>query len=314
MERLFAAVRSALPSDIACRVAISRFHSRGVLARIYNILEAAFRQGDVNHVIGDVHYLTFLLPKRKTVLTIHDCGKWAELRGWRKVLYGWLWVRGPIARAARITTISDATRQDLIRMASLAPERITVIPDCIPAEFQPAPAAFNAAKPRILQVGTRENKNLPMVIKALAGVPCHLEIVGQLTGDQQRSLAAHGIEYSNGVHLTDAELLERFRTCDLLIFVSTSEGFGMPIVEAQAIGRPVVTSAMSPMTDTGGEGACYVDPFDVEAIRAGVVRVAQDAEYRNDLISRGFMNVRRFQSKAIAEQYAEIYRRTAGAR
>ena len=70
IERLFSDVRGALPTGISCRVATSRFESRGVLKRIYNMLEASRRQTQVNHVTGDTHYLTLLMSRRSTVLTI----------------------------------------------------------------------------------------------------------------------------------------------------------------------------------------------------------------------------------------------------
>ena len=74
MERIFRQVRRALPDGVVATVAISKFISEGLVRRLYNILEAPFRQGDVNHITGDVHYLAYFLRKRKTILTIHDCG------------------------------------------------------------------------------------------------------------------------------------------------------------------------------------------------------------------------------------------------
>src|ERR1035441_224306 len=74
MERVFEAVRNALPTDMIPEVYSCRFHSRGILARIWNVFEAALHQRDLNHIIGDVHYLALGLRRRKTILTIHDCG------------------------------------------------------------------------------------------------------------------------------------------------------------------------------------------------------------------------------------------------
>ena len=308
MERLFEAIRAAMPKDITCRTAECRFVSRGIFRRLWNAFEAPFRQSQVNHVTGDVHYLTLLLRKSRTVLTVHDCGNLKRLRGWRRWLYNLLWFRLPIRRSRVVTAISEATRQDLIELCGCPPEKVRVIPDCVPAGFRPDPRPFDAEHPRILQIGTRKNKNLPRVAEALAGIPCTLDIVGRLDDDQRAMLAGHRIDYTDAHDISDEELLQRYRDCDMLLFASTSEGFGMPIVEAQSIGRPVVTSNLQPMPAVGGDGACYVDPLDVASIRAGVQRVVADANFRTGLIQAGFENARKYSPEAVAEQYARLYR------
>jgi glycosyltransferase involved in cell wall biosynthesis len=93
-----------------------------------------------------------------------------------------------------------------------------------------------------------------------------------------------------------------------VVFASTYEGFGMPIVEANATGRPVVTSNIGPMPEVAGSAACLVDPFDCSSIREGIVRVIGDADYRSHLVAGGFENVKRFQADVIAAQYAAVYR------
>jgi glycosyltransferase involved in cell wall biosynthesis len=85
----------------------------------------------------------------------------------------------------------------------------------------------------------------------------------------------------------------------------------MPIVEAQATGRPVVTSARAPMDEVAGGAACLVDPEDVASIRAGIERVLRDEKYRGELVRAGFVNRERFRPAAQARQYAEIYREMA---
>lgn len=93
----------------------------------------------------------------------------------------------------------------------------------------------------------------------------------------------------------------------MICFASAYEGFGMPIVEAQAIGRPVVTSYSASMPEVAGGATVLVDPFCVEAIKAGVVKVISDHECRDALIDNGFMNVNRFRAFSIAEKFEAIY-------
>ncbi len=92
-----------------------------------------------------------------------------------------------------------------------------------------------------------------------------------------------------------------------MILPSLHEGFGLPILEAQATGRPVLTSQLEPMASISGGAACLVDPTNSESIRSGLLRIIEDRSYRNDLVDRGFKNVNRFQLKNVARQYYELY-------
>jgi glycosyltransferase involved in cell wall biosynthesis len=82
----------------------------------------------------------------------------------------------------------------------------------------------------------------------------------------------------------------------------------MPILEAQATGRVVVTSNISSMPEVAGEGAQQVDPNDVESICTGILKVIHDSDFRNNLIQKGFINIRRFESNHVAGKYLELYR------
>ena len=81
----------------------------------------------------------------------------------------------------------------------------------------------------------------------------------------------------------------------------------MPIVEANAVGRPVVTSNVASMPEVAGNAACLVNPFDTESIRTGILRVIEDAAYRSELIAYGRINAKRFDADNIANQYLAIY-------
>lgn len=82
----------------------------------------------------------------------------------------------------------------------------------------------------------------------------------------------------------------------------------MPVLEAQAVGRPVITSDLSPLREVAGEGALKVNPLDVVAIREGIVQLLSDSELRDALVEEGFRNVSRYTPQSIASQYAALYR------
>ena len=310
LERVFDAVRDALPADIRADHWTCRFKSRGLLRRLLNMIEAPFHQGGISHITGDVHYLALLLSKRRTILTNHDCVSLHFTSGLSRARILWFWYRLPLRRVGAVTTVSEFSKEELVRYAHCDPILVEVIPNPLPSGFVPWPRRPNREVPVLLQVGTGEhNKNLNRVAEALRGIPCKLDIVGKLTDRQKQALESNSIDYTAQSGLSDQEMIERYRNCDILVFASTYEGFGMPIIEANATGRPVVTSNIGPMPEVAGKAACLVDPFDCASIRAGVLRVIEDAGYRSHLIEEGFENVKRFQAEVIAAQYAALYRK-----
>jgi glycosyltransferase involved in cell wall biosynthesis len=183
-----------------------------------------------------------------------------------------------------------------------------VVPVSISPLFTFSPKPFPRANPRILQVGTTPNKNIVRLIEAMQGLDATLVVIGKLDDSQQKLLAHHGIRHENHRNISEEEVVALYRSADLVSFASTLEGFGMPILEAQAIGRPVLTSNCTSMPDVAGAGALLVDPYSITSIRSGLIRLIEDESYRKELITSGQDNVRRFSSDAIAARYLELYK------
>ncbi|MFM6175900.1 MAG: glycosyltransferase family 4 protein [Sphaerospermopsis kisseleviana] len=358
IERLFAEIRQHMPADCEVTSCPSPEASAGFLPRWRNVRHAARQQADVHHVVGDAHYLAFGLPQEKTVLTIHDCGTLNRLNGWKRALLKYFWFTGPMRRAAVVTTISQATKDELRKWVGPLADKVVVVPDCVFGEFAYDPKPFNEECPVVLQVGTKWNKNVERVMEAVRGTGCWLEIVGTISdyrrwddgttglGDQEtkrprdketgglrddgttglreqaedlkptdlklKTTAGVPVVHELG-RLTDGELVEAYRRCDMVVFASLYEGFGLPILEAQATGRPVITSNFGAMKEAAGEGALFVDPYSVESIREAVLRVKNDPALREELVRKGRENVERFRAEAVALTYAEIYRSLAPA-
>lgn len=308
IERLYHDIRSHMPSDIEVCTCVSRFLSRGLLRRFYDMVRALRYQGDVNHVTGDVHFIAYLLNRRCTILTIHDCEMLERSRGVKYWLLWFFWFWLAEKRCCVIVAISAETKKQVMRYVHCDPDKIVIVYNPVSNDFQPFPKPFNQERPRLLQIGTKANKNIDRVAQALSGLNVTLVIVGQLSRRQATLLSKYALSYENYVGLSTEALVDEYRSCDMLIFASTSEGFGLPIVEAQAIGRLVVTSRISSMPEVAGDAACLVDPFDVASIRAGIVKVIEDASYRDELVQRGWQNVRRFRIAEVAAKYADLYR------
>ncbi len=311
VERLFADVRAAMPSDIAVTLQVNHHMSRGILPRLADAWRARRGRAQIKHVLGDVHYLAWLLPRRGTVLTVLDCVNLDRLSGLRRWLFWLLWLWWPLQRAEQVTVISEYSKATVLRAVRYPGECIHVIPPPLSPEFtRAAPPAWTGTR-RLLQVGTVANKNLDRVIEAIAGLDIVLVVVGILAPHHKLRLQTLGIPCENREMLDLAALVDEYVRADVLLFASTYEGFGLPIIEAQAVGRPVVTSKICAMPEAAGGAACMVDPFDIRDIRAGICRVLDDPGYAAGLVEAGFANAARYRPGCIAELYAGIYRALA---
>lgn len=267
-----------------------------------------FKAG-VYHLTGEIYYVILLYPNSKSIITIHDCNYVNHPVAWKRKVIKKLWFDIPVKHAKFVTVISEKTRQEVIHLSGCNSEKVILINNPVDACFTFTPRTFNSVKPRILQIGTRWNKNLGRVISAIKNIPCSLCIIGQLSEQDRNMLEEAAIEYENVFDISNEELNLQYAISDLVVFVSLYEGFGLPILEAQATGRVVITSDLSPMNEVCGNGALLVDPQNVGAIREKIIEVIQNSELRSAIILNGFENLKRFNSKNIANQYATLYKK-----
>ena len=314
MEAIFADVRARLSDRIEATVHLCKEYNDGAKSKITNIVEAKARQGsEVNHITGEVHFLNLLMDSNRVLLTIHDC-RFMQRKAGSKVqslIMNYLYLKWPVAKSRYVTTVSETTKKDIIKYTGCSPEKILVIPVAVSQDYQPATKEFNSTKPNILHIGTGDNKNIPRLAEALAGINCQLTIIGRLKPEQIELLKKHNISYTNKFGLSQNEMVDAYRQCDIVSFVSTFEGFGMPIIEANATERVVITSNCSSMPEVAGNAALLVDPFEVSSIRSGIIELIEDPSLRKTLIENGRQNRERFSPDAIATQYYDLYKKIA---
>ena len=263
---------------------------------------------DIYHMTGQAHYITLLLPRRRTILSIMDVRFLYMYSGLKRFVLKKLLLDLPVRRLDHITAISEETKREIVRHTGCDPNKVRVFDLPLLDGFEPAESVpFNSERPRLLQVGTTDNKNIPKVARALRSIECRLVIIGRLSEVQLAALQENGIDFENKFDLDDTELKDEYQNADIVLFCSTYEGFGLPIIEAQSMRKPVITSDLSPMKETAGGGAALIDPQDIQSIRRAILRVIEDAEYRETIVRGGAENVRRFEPGAVAARYAELY-------
>jgi glycosyltransferase involved in cell wall biosynthesis len=307
IEELFRAVAGEIKRDVQ----VVEYETHGLWNLLSDVYVLRTMQGDIYHVTGDIHYMAVLLPWARTILTIHDLGHFLHtLSGLKKWFYKWLWLILPIRSAAALTAISEKTRIEIERHLKVA-RPVTVVPNCYPAHFSHYPHRPMNAVPRLLQIGTSVHKNIYRIIEAVKGLDCCLVIIGVLNERIRQKIVEAGINFESYCDLTPQQLLNEYILADLVCFVSLYEGFGLPILEAQIVGRPVMTSRNPPMCDVASDSACLVDPCDVQAIRDGIKRILNDDDYRTLLVEKGYRNAARYAPAVVAQQYTTVYRDVA---
>lgn len=310
IENVFRYIRESISYDFKINeayVPYGRINSKYIFK---NLNFAGKIDSDIFHITGDIHYIAVILPRKKTVLTIHDLvGFYNYNNPFKKVLYYVFWFLLPSIKCKYITVISEKTRRDFLKVCPWAKRKTFVIPDPVNPSFEYVYKKFNHNKPKILLVGTSQNKNHMRVIEALKDLTCELVIVGKIPIEERSLLEKNNISYVNYYNISEEQILKLYVESDIILFPSIYEGFGMPIIEAQKVGRCVITSNIEPMSEVAGKGACLVNPYDVKEIREKVKEIIQNSKLRDSVIELGIENAKKYSSDTIAKQYEMIYKK-----
>ena len=308
IERVFAEVARYLPDDLYEIEFQKMSHGNGLVGIVKNLCSFRKRDADIFHITGHIHYMAMVLPAGKTVLTIHDLVFMHNRTGLRRYFIKKFFLDWPLRRLKHLSAVSETTRDEIEQSFPAAKGLVRVIENPVFDSFVPGEIkAFRAECPVILQIGTTENKNVGILVKAVAGLNCKLRIIGSLDAAIIDELKANATIFENVRSVDDEQIVEEYRNADIIAFCSTYEGFGLPIIEAQAMRKPVITSDLAPMNAVAGDGAVLVDPMDAASVRKAIERLIGDAEFRNAIIKQGTENVKRFEPKAVANRYCELY-------
>lgn len=269
-------------------------------------------QGQINHITGDIHWACLLLDSKKTVLTIHDVVGFHEYKdGLKRKLYMFFWFYLPLKKLKYITVISQKTKNELVDLYPKFEKKLRVINNPLTIANQDENRNIQEKKIKdfnLLIVGTRENKNIDRILEAVKNINCNVTILGKLNETSLEKIRLSKANVKNYDFVSDEELVQLYKEHDILCFASLYEGFGMPIIEAQACGCAVITSNLEPMLSVAGEGALFVNPLDVEDISNKICTVMGDHELRSCLVEKGYKNAANYAQEKIVQQYLDLYK------
>ncbi|QQS48802.1 MAG: glycosyltransferase family 4 protein [Acidobacteriota bacterium] len=246
-----------------------------------------------------------------------------------------LTVRRTARRAARIATVSEYSRQDILRTYGLDPSRVVVTWNGVGEAFSPEPSfegegeevrsRYGIAGDYLLAVGSLQpRKNIVRLIRAYARLRnenadfrTRLVIVGRKLWLSDEIFAeASRRNWSDDVILTgyvpDEDLPKLYRAATAFIYPSIFEGFGLPPLEAMACGTPVIAGNTSSLPEVTGEAAILTDPYDEEALAREMLRLVQDRELRGRMRKLGLEQAKKFTWRDAAEKTLRMYRDVAG--
>jgi glycosyltransferase involved in cell wall biosynthesis len=285
---------------------------------------AAALHADLIHTPASVPAISRRIP---LVVTIHDAIPWRNPEWFTRAnaTQQRLLVTHTAKRATRVITDSHASRDDLVELVGIDPERIDVIPLGVSPAFSPAlrdaewlRARCGVAGPIVLSVGTPEpRKNLAGTLavfeRVLQEIPeATLLLVGGAgwrSEDLDARLARAGASVIRAGRLSFEDLTRTYASADCFLFPSLREGFGFPPLEAMASGLPVVCSNRPSLPEVVGDAALTAEPDDHDALAAAVVSVLHDRARAADLRTRGLAQSASFTWATTVEQTIAAYRR-----
>jgi glycosyltransferase involved in cell wall biosynthesis len=231
-------------------------------------------------------------------------------------------------RSARVLTVSEASKRDILRFFDIPPEKVSVIHNAIDERFGMPPPEDEVVRVRerfqldhdyLLYAGNiKPHKNLERLIEAFHQLrhegfdQLRLIIIGdEITKFAALRRAVHRYKLHKHVRflgfVPDQTLAVLYRLASVFVFPSLYEGFGLPPLEAMASGTPVVTSNVSSLPEVVGDAAVLIDPYDPAAIADGIRRVLTDACLRSDLVARGHARARLFSWGESVSRIRAIY-------
>jgi glycosyltransferase involved in cell wall biosynthesis len=279
----------------------------------------------------------YLLPAR-TVVTVHDVIPLvlSDYRVRRESrMYSGL-MASTVRRANAIITVSEYSKQDIMRTLGIPEERIYVIGNAVDATYHPITDGrlidlvrerYGIGEKYVLYFGGFDvRKNVERVLQAYHGLPPSLKNEYQLVVAGRLHLPGHPLYPDPRPRVRELGLDDRvvvtgqireqdkaplYSGATAYLFPSLYEGFGIPVLEAMACGAAVITSNSSALPEVAGDGAMLIDPEDVGQITSAIEQILDNVALREDLRQRAVQRAHQFNWKLVAQQTLDVYRKLA---
>lgn len=297
---------------------------------IYNLNEYLFhpfKRGELD-IVHIPHFNIPFAKIERLIVTVHDLIylNFPQLRPpWLKNIAIELVIKNAVNRASKIIAVSESTRKDILERFPRIKEKIEVI-------YEASESLFNKIEDRekllrvrrkyslpqefILFVGSlKKHKNIERLIDAFSdlkkskNIQEELVIVGRFRPREKKILEkinSSGVFYLGEVPSED--LAGIYNLASLLVLPSLYEGFGLPVLEAQSCGLPVVLSNIATLKEIAQDSAVFVNPYKIDEIRDALYNVITNTELRNGLIIKGYRNRERFSWQETARKTLSVYR------
>jgi glycosyltransferase involved in cell wall biosynthesis len=238
-----------------------------------------------------MHFTYFNVPifyRGKFIVTIHDLN-FSNVGFFKRLIYG-IVLKSALKRAEKIIAISEFTKNGILKHYKINSDKIRVIHEGVSGETGSRP---QNPKPYILYVGNDyAHKNLQRLKLAFA----------QIKKEYPEYELILIINF-----VSEQELDNLYRNASLFVFPSLYEGFGLPPLEAMQRGVPVVSSNASCMPEILGNAVIYFDPLDINDMAEKIKKVLADKNLREQLIQKGFVQVKKYSWQKMAEETRNIY-------
>ncbi len=257
------------------------------------------------------HYLPIFAPK-KSVVSILDVSYiyFPELFKKKDLIQLKKWTKYSAKKSGKILTISESSKNDIIKEYGVSREKVEVIYPGISTglsannklRMEDLENKFGIKNKYILFVGTLQpRKNITRLIEAYSKIDTDvsLVIVGRRGWKYEEILnAPDKYNVKDKVlfleNVSDEELPSLYKNAEFFILPSLYEGFGIPVLEAMSYGTAVITSNISSLPEVGGDAALYVDPNDAEDISKKMKKLLEDDNLKKQLIDKGKKQVEKF--------------------
>lgn len=286
------------------------YESISIIGIIKNIHFIKKIKADVVHVMSPTE--AYILPfiKAKRIITFHDLGTIiASRNSIYRIAKMAFYILPAVFFSDFITFVSNETLKEFQKLTGCKKnEKFKVVYNFSDSRFSAGTEKQIKQKQfSILHIGTAHRKSLEMVIEACKGLKVQLDIVGILSDAQQKLLNRYNINYKNEYDITTAQVIEKYFSCDIVSFPSSYEGFGMPIIEANATGKPVIAGDIPILHEIAGDSAVYVNPKSAEQIRGAIQKLQNDSVFYNKMSTLGLKNSKRFSADIIVNKYEKLY-------